>query len=468
MALNSLLVVMDECRYMMQNSHSARPLLTSASSEYGKHLSARERRFLDQAVIEYGAELEKAINNRLADERSEEKSVGGSIYPLSTETGDLLISIAFSDTRREVFNECFSKYLEDYSSMQYIRAKVRLGTDSSREQLLGAALLPLIVSRVEGFLGAVIRTGLSRFPSALGEPPVVPNEILIKYQRNISSSDIKRWQIDRQVADFLRGSPNDWRKTLERWAKVDMAALGADWDMFNEAIQRRHAIIHNGELVDSEYMAKVSRTLSKGMHPGSSLVCNLTYIEPVLVELETWAICLALQCSKRFFKDGRKIYDDIIARVTRLQSQGRWTQGLAIMNSYLQEPVPLKEADIILAQINRWFCLQELGKDNASIQLEIRSWRAGKAMNQATADYREVGRLALLRNYDELIAALNRYFSASSNQSSKRVVGEMPLMKRAMQESPQVKAFFRGGKQSVKSAKGKPQQRAPRRQVRRK
>jgi hypothetical protein len=473
MALNLLLVTIDECRYMLQNSRTARPLATgSVTPEYGKHLSARERKILDQAVSQFSIELQKAVDSEFGDDKELDAEEGGdddSLYPFSTETVGLLIDSALRDVKAELFAKHFARFYDDPSNMEYILAKVRLGPDSSRELILGTALLPLIVSQAEEFLGAMVRTGLSLYPSALGEPPSVPNDIISKYQRNISSSDIRRWQIDRQVSDFLKGSPNEWRRTLERWTRIDITNLGADWNMLNEMIQRRHAVIHNGGLADSDYLAKISPDLRKGLYPGSSLVCNMAYIDPVLIELETWAICLALQCSKRFFKEEQSIYNDIINRVTRLQGLGRWTQGLAIMNSFLAEPIPLDSEDVILAQINRWFCLQELGRDNESIQREIRSWRAGQSIEQTAVEYREVGRLALLRDYEGLVAALNKYLVGPKSQTEKRALSNMPLMKRAMQESPRVRTVFRGGKQSPQSPQhGASQPRSTRKQPRRK
>lgn len=250
------------------------------------------------------------------------------------------------------------------------------------------------------------------------------------------------------MTQFLKSSPDEWSKPLERWAKINITNVGADWGMLYEMIQRRHVIVHNGGRADADYLAKVARSLRQGLYPGSRLICNSAYMQPVMIELETWAICVALRFSKRFFKEERGIYEGIIKRVTRLQSLGRWTQGVAIMDAFLLEPVPLDLEDIVLAQINRWFCLQELGKDNESIQREIRSWRAGQSMSKNAAEYRELGRLALLRDYDGLVVALNNYFVGPEAPKRKQRLGAQPLLQRAMQESPRVKSCIRGGGQS--------------------
>jgi hypothetical protein len=450
-ALGLLMHTIEECRYLLQSARSSPSgSMVSAVPEYGKGLPARERRILDQAVNDYAADLEKALSRKFAESEDEDDRGNDDhpIYPFSAETENVLFEIVSSEINRELVAKHFSKYFDDLISGEYIAAKIRLGPDVSREVIQGIALLPLIISKAEEFLGAIVRTGLSLYPQALGEPPSVPNDILVKYQQNISSSDVKRWQIDHQVAQLLKGSPDEWAMALNRWTKIDITQVGADWDMLNEMIQRRHAVIHNGGRADADYLARISPALRRGLYPGSDLRCNSTYMKPALVELETWATCAALRFSKHFFKEDKSIYIGVLQAVTRLQSLGRWTQGLAIMDSFLLEPIPLDPEDVILAQINRWFCLQELGKDNDSIQREIRNWRADKSMSPREADYLEIGRLALLRDYDGLLAALNRYFIEGDIQKRKRGVGEMPLIQRAIRESAKVKSYFRGGQSS--------------------
>ena len=127
-----------------------------------------------------------------------------------------------SDANEELVDKYLARHLDDPVSAEYLLAKIRLGTEETREAIEGTALLPLIVSRAEEFLGAIVRAGLSLYPQALGEPPSIPYDILTKYQRNISSSDIARWQRDRQVTQFLKSSPDEWSKPLERWAKINI------------------------------------------------------------------------------------------------------------------------------------------------------------------------------------------------------------------------------------------------------
>jgi hypothetical protein len=63
----------------------------------------------------------------------------------------------------------------------YLLTRVQLGPAGTIEAFLGDALLPLIVSKMEEFLTALVRTGIILHPRSLGELPSIPNEIFQKY-----------------------------------------------------------------------------------------------------------------------------------------------------------------------------------------------------------------------------------------------------------------------------------------------
>ena len=69
------------------------------------------------------------------------------------------------------------------------------------------------------------------------------------------------------------------------------------------------------------------------------------------------------------------------------------------------------------------------------------------AVNRQFRHHRESREDVILAqiNYDGLVATLKKYFVGPNIQASKRRFSDMPLMKRAMQESRQVKGFFQGG-----------------------
>jgi hypothetical protein len=439
MALERLLISLDQCRYLLDSSRSnninARP-----PQGFESKLPARERKELDREIELFRKEVKERVRKEvesLADESKVTDNYDG-IYPLAGETAWAVTQIVLGKVNKEVADEYFIKYKNDGRKLEYIMARSRLGDSGEADALLGAALVPIIVSKMEEFLGALIRSGLSLYPTALGGLPSVPNDIFTLYRANITSADIERWQIDQKVNGMISGSPPDWQKAIERWTKIDISKLGGDWDILQEMIQRRHAIIHAGGRVDSEYLAKVPSRLKHGLTLGSDLLSGYTYIVPVMVELETWAICLMLQWAKNFFAAEDIIYNPVWGRVPKLEGLGRWTQALAVLDTVLLEPAPSDNTDFIIANINRWFCLQELGQDNDALRREI----CAADLTATDLDLERAARCALIRDYEGMIKELRSATEGQYAHMPKRDVIDMPLFQRAMKESAKASTFL--------------------------
>jgi hypothetical protein len=436
-ALEILLTALDQCRTLLDYSVSAGPLVP-----HGQAISTREVKELDHVVDMFLEELNERINFEVEQARESDPIDDKLIYPFALESAGAILGVVFHKLQRELALKYFSKYHGDSIKEHYIVTRMRLGRNGEAESLLGAALVPLLVSKIEDFVGALVRTGLSLYPNALGQAINIPDEIFQRYQANISTADIRRWQIDQKVADFLKGSPQDWQRSIQRWSDIDITNIGVDWDLLGEVIQRRHVIIHNSGRVDTQYLHSVASHLLHGLWLGSILVSNSFYVYPVLVEIETWAICLAFRWNKKFF-GGRGKYPMLIARVTDLEDSGRWSHALAILDTILLDPLPPDLSFIAYARINRWFCQQELGRDTEGLKREIETWDP-VGLNSDSPDRKtvEIGRFALLRNYPQLVDAIREATTGQRAYIQKRSLREMPLIKRAMRESNAVKAIL--------------------------
>jgi hypothetical protein len=196
-------------------------------------------------------------------------------------------------------------------------------------------------------------------------------------------------------------------------------------------------------------LRRVPDRLRAGQHIGSFLSNGRAYVYPALIELETWAVCLASLWAKNFFKAEGRYYPPTITRVTNLQEQKRWTQALAMLDSILHEPLPSDVDLVAMAQVNRWFCLQELGRDNDGLEREIQTTELREP--ELGADTRELAKLArycLLRDYTDLIKQIRVATEGQHAVIDKQSLRSMPLMMRAMGESAQVRAVLLSGVQA--------------------
>jgi hypothetical protein len=442
-ALEILLIAIDQCLQFLQASGRGAGPDSNMMRKHSSLISAREQRELDQVIDAFWVDIEGQAEREIDQLGIKREGIEiTSIYPLAVETMATMADIIFRKVKDQVVEKHFSKYSNDLRKLEYVLAKTRLGQSDKIQATLGAALLPMIVSKMEEFLAALVRIGITLYPKAMGELPNIPNEIFERYKANLSSADIHRWQIDQKVAAFLRGAPNDWQKSIQEWTKIDITNLGADWGMLTEMIQRRHALVHNSGRVDANYLHNVPDRLRHGLRLGSDLVTDLAYIEPVLIELETWGICLSFLWAKHFFKNDALYYPMTIDRVVRLEDLGRWPQAVAILDCMLREPIP-SDQDIVMARINRIFCLQELGRDSESLKREIHALKT-KTQDNVIDSEMKIGQLALLRDYGELTRALREATEGPEAYAQRRDLRDLPLIKRAMRDSGQVKTFLLG------------------------
>src|SRR5690348_13540407 len=185
MALERLLIALDQCRYLLDSSRSN---TTNARSPQGfeSKLPARERKELDREIELFKKEVKERVRKEVERLSNESKGAGNydNIYPFAGETAWAVTQIVLGKVNKEVADEYFIKYQNDGRKLEYIIARARLGDSDQADALLGAALVPMIVSKMEEFLGALIRSGLSMYPAALGGLPSVPNDIFTLYRTN--------------------------------------------------------------------------------------------------------------------------------------------------------------------------------------------------------------------------------------------------------------------------------------------
>jgi hypothetical protein len=164
-------------------------------------------------------------------------------------------------------------------------------------------------------------------------------------------------------------------------------------------------------------------------------------VTAALVEVETWAACVALHWAKHYFGEKARYHPLIIGKVVELEASRNWGHALAILDAYLSPPLPASSSDISLAKINKWLCQQELGQDDDRLKAEILAWspQGDDAVDKLRF---EAGRAALLRDYAELAILIKR--GRGSGMESMRTDSSYPLFKRAMRESPLIMRLIQG------------------------
>lgn len=416
--------------------------VTAEQPEYlrnaGKPLSAALRRDLDQRVTsalqsmpEVMEEAQLALLAEIpqdVQQRFVQHAVETTHHPLTPDEMASVQEVLVRQARMEErWKEALGDYKDDFEAARYFIAKMKEMTGKDLpERLLGAALLPALVSRFEEYLKALLRAGLRLYPNALGPMPDIPQELVVKYGHVF---DLRRWQIERKVADLFKGTPDDWRKALLNWPRVDLAQQGGSWKVIVEAIQRRHVIVHNGGRADQKYLNVVGP--GTDLVEGQPLTCTAEYLLPVFLEFEALALALSVRLARKYqVKSEFGVYPEMLHRVVdTFEAGGHWAHAVAVLEAALEQPLAdeLKE----VYQINLWFCLQELGRQDDTMLGSIYAWRP------SNVDAR-MARAALLRDEPYALLTIREVNASSKPALLKRHLRQAPLLRRFMKESVKV------------------------------
>lgn len=433
-SLGNFLVNLDVARDLLSQVKRVTAEPPTYVRDAAKPLQGALRRELDQlaakAVESMPGLIDEAVEQILGDAAETQQELAETEhYPLtSDEIAALQVLLYRTSRAEERFEELFGDHKDNVEALLYLQAKMQeFSRKKLPERLLGDALLPTLVSHFEEFLKALLRVGIRKFPQALGPMPDIPQELLTKYGH---MQDLQRWQVDRKVTELFKGTPEDWRKGLLKWPKVDLAEQGGSWDVIVEAIQRRHTLVHNGGRADQKYLDVVGS--NAGVVEGQLLLCDTEYLTSIFTEFETFALTFTVRMAAKFgVTPEQGIYPPMLDRIVDgLERGGQWAHALAVLEACL-EPDGLDEATQESFRVNRWFCLQELGLDNAEMLGSVYAWHP-------SSSYLQMARAALLRDEPHALLTLRQINSGGKPALEKRRLREAPLIQRFMRENAKV------------------------------
>jgi len=355
-------------------------------------------------------------------------------YPLSKDE-IAAAAMYFAKPSLKPVEALFSKYKEDAASLTYLQNGMRARVRESKSEVLGSAILPVAVAAFEQYIASLFRSGLMKFPYALGELPPAHYELVSKYD----SADLKKYLIDRRVRDVLREAPTDWERKIEKWTKIKVGDLGIGWDHILEAIQRRHALVHNGGVIDEEYLQKVPAWARENKRIGQSLACSVGYTLEALRKIRVFALIFGLKWARHFGKsDALAVYPDLVMAVYALEKDGDWSTALRLSNAAM-ELQDANDESFQLLRVNWWLCRKKLMKSDAEMELDIRAW-------EPENDRLWMARAALLENDADLAERIQLAgASGPGGRVSRRQLAEMPIFHDSIQRSDTVRRLLKGG-----------------------
>jgi hypothetical protein len=177
------------------------------------------------------------------------------------------------------------------SGMLRVLRRFTQGVIVPRSSLLHGSLLTVAVASFEFLLAGLYGQHLIEFPKQLDDDE---KEFSLADLSEIGSiEEAQRVLAERRVDGFMRRGITDWSKWSKRTLGHSFEELCMDSGRFNEALQRRHIVVHSGGIVNRLYLERVNLPPQNQPKLGEELAISATYMGSALDELEVLGYGLA-------------------------------------------------------------------------------------------------------------------------------------------------------------------------------
>lgn len=266
-----------------------------------------------------------------------------------------------------------------------------------RAPLLRAALLTTAVSGFEVLIARLARHVIALRP-----------EILRSSEAKYSMADVegfadldefREYCADRQVDSLMFGGLDDWMTWIKKQLKIDWSDFTGDAASFREVFQRRHLVVHNGGVVNRQYLLKMAGT-EKLPPIGSRLLISKSYCEDSIDLLTQSGVRLGLRVIRKLDKqqdEAERSADQLCSTITfRFLKKEQNRSVIDVITNELELCTDNEFTQIM--RVNCWIARKET-EGLSSIRDEVLAWQTS-----ALASRYELAKLALLDRNEEALA----------------------------------------------------------------
>jgi len=224
-----------------------------------------------------------------------------------------------------------------------------------------------------------------------------------------SIADAQEHLIASRVEDTMRGSFSDWIGVFKDKLKLSASYLDSHLDDMIEIFQRRNLVVHNGSIVNSIYLAKVSEKHRNAVRSGQKLAIDREYLDRAIDLLEVHISLLAAELWKKLEPRDESRGDLLCELAYEHMAKERWHVAQAFY-FFVQNDARMKENTRLVARLNVWQCRKWAGDD---IRAEVE-----KHDFSATDDRYVLGSLALKDDIDGAMRLAHRLVETSALTAS--------------------------------------------------
>ena len=275
-----------------------------------------------------------------------------------------------------------------------------------------------LLSTVEWFFSQILHFNYDKFPDTAG---IQKKTMTLSDLKSFGSiEDAEKYLIDTKIEEVLRGNLESWFTTLKTDINLKLGYIEPIKQELVEIYQRRNLFVHNGGIVNSIYLSKVSEEFRNDIKLNDSLLIDKKYLDNAICKLQKAFILIASELWKNLDKSDKSRGDVLTDIVYENLIKERWDicEGLTY---FIIKDAELEVIDKVVAQLNYWLCKKELNQYE-SVKKEI---------EQANySDKKEIFQLALYALKDDVNSFLELLpISLDSKQLNIERLEEFPIFK---------------------------------------
>lgn len=285
-----------------------------------------------------------------------------------------------------------------------------------------------LLTTVEWFFSQILHFNYDKFPESAGIQKKTMTLADLKSFGTIE--DAEKILIDTKIEEVLRGNLESWFTTLKTDLNLKLGYIEPIKEELIEIYQRRNLFVHNGGIVNTIYISKVSEEFRKNINLNDSLVINKKYLDNAICKLQKAFILIASELWKKLDKSDKSRGEVLTDIVYENLLKERWDicEGLTF---FIIKDAELEVTDKLVAQLNYWLCKKEQNQYN-SVKNEID--------NANYSDKKEIFQLALFALKDDIDSFMEILpISLDSRQLSIIRLEEFPIFKTIRQTEEYIK-----------------------------
>lgn len=301
------------------------------------------------------------------------------------------------DDRRDAFVTALqdvSDSLPEGRASTYMDSVLRAIHAPPGANLLRSSLLVTLVGELEMFINHLARACFERQPETLDDSG--RSFSWTEISRHDSIADMRDAVVDRAIEDVLRGSLTEWVDYFVKRFKISDVAIARTLSA-QEAIQRRHCIVHNGGAVSSQYLERLA-SFSLKVEVGDDLDVDTNYLREASDVLFLVAYSLAWALGFKLCGDPETreaLASRFANRTYFLIQEGRFDLVKLIGRSVPLEK--LEEETALVMQVNYWLAFK-LSGDFESIRSEVLALKVNSKSRRFN-----LAKFALLDQHEEAL-----------------------------------------------------------------